>query len=50
MGVRKQKYVAPRRCFPASAYVILTAVQAAALGMTIWEMDIPKDLKAGMSS
>ena len=32
MDVRKQKYVAPRRHFPASAYVILTAVQERSLG------------------
>ena len=32
MDVRKQKYAAPRRRFPASAYVILTAVQERSLG------------------
>ena len=32
MDVRKQKYAALRRCFPASAYVILTAVQERSLG------------------
>ena len=30
--VRKQKYVAPRRRFPANAYAILTAVQERSLG------------------
>ena len=32
MGVRKQKYAAPRRRFPVNAYVILTAVQERSLG------------------
>ncbi len=32
MDVRKQKHVAPNRRFPASAYVILTAVQERSLG------------------
>ena len=32
MGVRKQKYEAPRRRFPASANVTVTAVQERFLG------------------
>ena len=32
MGVRKQKYEASRRRFPAGAYVIVTAVQERSLG------------------
>ena len=32
MGVRKQKYEAPRRRFPASANVTVTAVQERSLG------------------
>ena len=32
MDVRKQKHVAPNRRFPASAYMILTAVQERSLG------------------
>ena len=51
MDVKKQKYVAPRRRFRFSAYVILTAVQERIIGSafddeTIRERDTPKSLKA----